>query len=84
MWKVSWFYDKVHDFANVGGCAAILSCLIVVAVSFETRFLLNLSRYSVLHRLIGLCYVSMAVAKEVLLRSLNILLFFTTLIKRFH
>jgi len=24
MWKVSCFYKKVHNFANFGGCAAIL------------------------------------------------------------
>ena len=24
VWKVSCFYEKVHDFANFGGCAAIL------------------------------------------------------------
>ena len=24
MWKVLWFYEKVHNIANFGGCAAIL------------------------------------------------------------
>ena len=24
MWKVSWFYEKVHNIANFGGYAAIL------------------------------------------------------------
>ena len=24
MWKVSWFYEKVHNIANLGGYAAIL------------------------------------------------------------
>ena len=27
MWKVSWFYEKVHDLANFGGYAAILICV---------------------------------------------------------
>ena len=25
MWKISCFYEKEHDFANFGGCAAILN-----------------------------------------------------------
>ena len=25
MWKVSWFYEKVHNIANFGGYAAILN-----------------------------------------------------------
>ena len=25
MWKVSWFYEKVHNIANFGGYAAILT-----------------------------------------------------------
>ena len=24
MWKVSWLYEKVHNIANIEGCAAIL------------------------------------------------------------
>ena len=27
MWKVSWFYEKVHNIANFGGYAAILFSL---------------------------------------------------------
>ena len=27
MWKVSWFYEKVHNIANYGGYAAILGCV---------------------------------------------------------
>ena len=31
MWKVSCFYEKVHDFTNFGGCAAILnSCIYTI------------------------------------------------------
>ena len=25
VWKVSWLYEKVYDFVNFGGCAAILN-----------------------------------------------------------
>ena len=28
MWKVSWFYEKVHNIANFGGYAAILSVIL--------------------------------------------------------
>ena len=30
MWKVSWFYDKVHDIANFGDYTAILMVQSVV------------------------------------------------------
>ena len=41
MWKVSWFYEKVHNIANFGGYAAILLSMVNLLKSEFVKFFLR-------------------------------------------